>query len=197
MGDRPVIWTAGHSNHTFEKFTELLAEEAIGVVVDVRSYPYSRFASRFNREQLAAGLSAAGIRYLYLGKELGGRPTSNDHYDAEGRAIYGLMAKEPAFRAAIARVLRGAAEHRVALVCAEARPQECHRRLLVGKVLTDRGAVLRHILPAGHVSAETAVEVGATGDQPSLFGEGEEAAWTSARPVSHRRRVTHLNPYLV
>ncbi len=188
MDDRPVIWTAGHSNHTFERFAELLTGEGIAVVVDVRSYPYSRFAPHFNREEMATGLNAAGVKYLYLGTELGGRPTSDDHYDSEGRALYGLMAKEAAFRDAIERVLRGASDHRIALVCAEGRPEECHRRLLVGKVLTDRGAVLRHILPDGQVFEETAVEIG--GDQPSLFGDEGEAAWTSTQSVSHRRRLS-------
>ncbi|MBA3510068.1 MAG: DUF488 domain-containing protein [Thermoleophilaceae bacterium] len=190
MGDRPVIWTAGHSNHAFEEFAALLASETIAVVVDVRSYPYSRFASHFNREEMAAGLNATGVKYLYLGGELGGRPTSDDHYDAEGRALYGLMAEKPAFREAIERVLRGAADHRIALVCTEGTPKECHRRLLVGKVLTDHGAVLRHILPDGHVFEETAVEIDDTGDQPSLFGDEKEAAWTSTQSVSHRRRLS-------
>jgi len=185
---RPVIWTTGHSNHTFERFAELLTGERIAVVVDVRSYPYSRFAPHFNREEMATGLNAAGVKYLYLGTELGGRPTTDDHYDSEGRALYGLMAKEAAFRDAIERVLRGASDHRIALVCAEGRPEECHRRLLVGKVLTDCGAVLRHILPDGQVSEETAVEIG--GDQPSLFGDEGEAPWTSTQSVSHRRRLS-------
>lgn len=190
MGDRPVIWTVGHSNHTFERFVGLLASEAIAVIVDVRSYPYSRFASHFNREEMAARLSAAGVKYLYLGEELGGRPSSDDHYDLEGRALYGLMAEEPAFREAIERVLGGAADQRIALVCAEGRHEECHRRLLVGKVLTEHRALLRHILPDGHIAEETAVQIGGPGDQPSLFRDEEEAAWTSTQSVSHRRRLS-------
>lgn len=190
MGNRRVIWTVGHSNHAFDEFAALLASESISVVVDVRSCPYSRYATHFNREEMAVGLRNAGIKYLFLGEELGGRPTRDEHYDDEGRAIYGLMAEEPGFQRAIARVLEGAADHRIALVCAEGRPEECHRRLFVGKVLTDRGAILRHILPDGEVVEESEVAIGGTCDQPSLFEDEEEAAWTSTQSVSHRRRLS-------
>jgi len=190
MGDRRVIWTVGHSNHAFDELVALLAGESIAVVFDVRSYPYSRYTTHFNREEMAVGLRDAGVKYLFLGEELGGRPTQDDHYDDEGRAVYGLMAEEPGFQEAIARVLEGAADDRIALVCAEGRPEECHRRLLVGKVLTDRGAILRHILPDGEVVEESEVTLGGTRDQPSLFEDEEQVAWTSTQSVSHRRRLS-------
>lgn len=190
MDGAAVIWTVGHSNHALDEFIALLASESISVVVDVRSYPYSRYATHFNRDDMAVGLREAGIKYLFLGEELGGRPTREEHYDDEGRALYALMAEEPAFLEAIKRVLRGATDHRVALMCAEGRPEECHRRLLVGKVLTDRGAILRHIQPDGELVEESEVPIGGARDQPSLFEGEEQPAWTSTRSVSHRRRLS-------
>jgi uncharacterized protein (DUF488 family) len=184
-----VIWTLGHSNHTLQRLTELLAVEGLEVVVDVRSYPYSRIAPQFNREQLEVALREAGRHYLFLGDELGGRPAREEHYDEQGHACYDRMAQQPAFQEAIQRLLRGCREHRVALLCSEGQPQDCHRRLLVGRVLAEHGVQLRHILPSGAVHQEDVVSLDSADGQESLFGE-ETAAWRSTRSVSHRRRLS-------
>ena len=86
MQSSPVIWTIGHSNHTFEHFSELLQTESVEVVVNVRSYPYSRIAPQFNREELGCGSRRGGTRYLFFGEELGGRPSLEEHYDEDGHA---------------------------------------------------------------------------------------------------------------
>src|SRR4051812_4300021 len=148
MAER-VLWTVGHSNHLFETFLGLLAGEQIQFVVDVRSYPYSRHAPQFNCEDMESALKAHGIGYLFLGEELGGRPTREEQYDEDGHALYGPMAAEPVFQSAIGRLVEGSSHYRVALVCSEADPLHCHRRLLVGKVLTEQGVALRHILRDG------------------------------------------------
>ncbi len=182
------IWTIGHSNHSFERFAELLRSERIEFVVDVRSYPYSRIAPQFNRESLDDALGEMGARYLFLGEELGGRPSLDQHYDEQGRARYDLMAQMPAFQAAVQRLLNGCQEHRIALMCSEGQPQECHRRLLVDKVLAERGAQLCHILPSGAIQREDFVSLNSDQGQGSLFGR--EAAWRSIRSVSRRRRLS-------
>jgi uncharacterized protein (DUF488 family) len=183
-----TIWTIGHSNHTFERFAELLRMERIEFVVDVRSYPYSRFAEQFNREHIEVALRNADTRYLFMGDKLGGRPSHDEHYDEQGRALYDRMADQDTFRSAIQRLVRGCREHRVALMCSEAEPRDCHRRLLVGKVLADHGVELRHILADGAVLIEDVVTLGEEDTQESLFGK--EAVWRSTRSVSHRRRLS-------
>jgi uncharacterized protein (DUF488 family) len=188
VGAAPVIWTIGHSNHPFARFAELLQGERIEVVVDVRSYPYSRIAPHFNREELEAALPAAGMRYLFLGQELGGRPAREQDYDEQGHARYDRMAERPEFQQGVQRVVQGCGERRIALLCSEGQPHECHRRLLVGKVLSDRGVLLRHILPNGNVQQEESVSLDSEDAQESLFGE--EAAWRSTRSVSRRRRLS-------
>lgn len=184
-----VIWTIGHSNHTLDRFVGLLKDEGIEFVVDVRSYPYSRVAPQFNREELYAALVRAGLRYLFLGDELGGRPSRDEDYDEQGRALYGRMAQTPQFQAAVERLLSGCRDHRIALLCSEGQPHECHRRLLVGKVLTEREVQLRHILPTGAVQEERSVCLNPSGGQETLFEE-DAAAWRSTRSVSHRRRLS-------
>jgi uncharacterized protein (DUF488 family) len=182
-----VLWTIGHSNHEFGDFVRLLEQQDIGFVVDVRSYPYSRHAPHFNHEELQRRLGSRGGGYLFMGEELGGRPSRDEHYDAEGHALYGEMAREPTFVSAIDRLLYGAKNHRIALVCSEGDPRHCHRRLLVGKVLTDRGAELRHIQRDGEVVVERSVELEPA--SPTLFGKDEQE-WRSTQSVSRRRRLS-------
>ena len=189
MSSPPIVWTVGHSNHEFEDFARLVQGHDIDYLVDVRSYPYSRFAPYFNREELQGAMESRGVRYVFFGLELGGRPQQEDHFDAEGHALYGKMADQPAFAQAIDRVLRGASGHRLALLCSCGEPRDCHRRLLVGKVLCDRGAELRHILGNGSVMVERSVPLIENGDQAALFGD-DEPPWRSAQSVSHRRRLS-------
>jgi uncharacterized protein (DUF488 family) len=187
MPDEPLaIWTVGHSNHPLDTLLDLLRTEQIEVLVDVRSAPYSRYAPHFNREALGPALEEAGLRYLYLGDALGGRPSRAEHYDAEGHALYSAMAEQPDFREAIARLLRGARSHRIALICAEADPTDCHRRLLVGRVLTQQGAELRHITPDRPPQVETEVKLSPSADQAKLFEVGRPE-WRSTRSVSRSR----------
>ena len=187
--DAPGIWTVGHSNHAIEPFLSLLSDNEIQFLVDVRSFPYSRFAPHFNRKALEPVLEAIGVRYLFAGQELGGRPSRAEHYDADGHALYGEMALEPGFQRMVDRLVDGAREHRIALMCSEGQPRECHRRLLVGKVLAERGIELHHILPDGEVCQERVVGLDSHAGQASLLGQ-DGAPWRSTRPVSHRRRLS-------
>lgn len=188
VGVTPVIWTIGHSNHPFARFAELLRSERIDFVVDVRSYPYSRIAPQFNRDELDVALREVGTSYVFLGMELGGRPSREEDYDEDGHARYDRMAEQPAFRAALQRLIESCRERRIALMCSEGQPHECHRRLLVGKVLADQGVQLRHILPSGIIQQEDSVSLDSDDAQESLFGE--ETAWRSTRSVSRRRRLS-------
>src|SRR5947209_3558373 len=100
-----MIYSIGHSNHRLEQFLALLQRHGIKVLADVRSVPYSRHAPAFNRRALEQALPAAGVDYLYLGSELGGRPESLDLYDADGHVNYGRIAGTPAFQAGIQRLV--------------------------------------------------------------------------------------------
>ncbi len=134
-------------------------------------------------------MARRGVRYLFLGEELGGRPTREGHYDAGGHALYGPMSEEESFATAVERLIEGARRYRIALVCSEGDPQDCHRRLLVGKVLSDRGVELRHILPDGTIRTELSVALSDDRAQCSFFAE-EQTPWRSTQSVSHRRRLS-------
>jgi uncharacterized protein (DUF488 family) len=129
----------------------------VTAVADVRSAPVSRFAPHFNKDRLARSLAEQGIAYVFLGKELGGRPERPELF-SDGVADYEKMAKLPLFKAGIDRLLAGAESHRVAIMCAEADPLDCHRCLLVGRALAEAGVDVGHILSSGQVLTHAEIE---------------------------------------
>ncbi len=141
-----TILTVGHSNHELEFFVGLLDAHCVTALADVRSSPYSRFNSQFNRERLAESLKGSGISYVYLGRELGGRSDDRSHYE-RGRIRYDRLSNTARFRDGLERILRGAEDYRIALMCAEKEPLDCHRTLLVGHELDRLGVDVAHKLP--------------------------------------------------
>jgi uncharacterized protein (DUF488 family) len=178
------VFTIGHSNHSAERLAALLKRHRIEVLVDIRSRPYSRHAPQFNASGIEAILSGNGIGYLFLGRELGGRPEEETFYDTKGRVDYALVERSRPFLDGIKRVEREIQSNRVTLLCSEEDPARCHRRLLVGRALEERGFTLRHIRGDGSIQIEGAAD----GGQPVLFPEREASPRKSIRSVSRKRR---------
>ncbi len=150
---QPMVFTVGHSNHAPEVFVNLLVRHGIDEIIDVRSAPYSRYSPQFNYEGIQRVLDDIGIGYTYLGGELGGRPADRACYDADGRVRYDRVVETDPFDDGIRRVIRSADERRIALLCTEKEPLECHRTLLVSRVLHERGVPIAHILADGILEA--------------------------------------------
>lgn len=146
--ERHPVFTIGHSNLEIGKFVALLKEHGIQAIADVRSSPYSQYNPQFNREPLQKSLQEHGIAYVFLGQELGARRSERECY-LEGRADYGLISQTPAFKRGIERVTQGAAKMRVALMCAEKDPIDCHRCILVTPHLRQQGLQVLHLLSDG------------------------------------------------
>ncbi len=147
MTHNPIL-TIGHSSHSMEDFLALLVKHRVTSVADVRSAPYSRFSPHFNRDVLTVALKARDIHYAYLGRELGGRPDDPACYEG-GRIRYERVAQTSGFRDGIVRVVGRAVTRRIALMCAEKEPLDCHRTLLVAPALDDEGVAVAHILAEG------------------------------------------------
>lgn len=179
-----TIWTVGHSKHDISHLVHLLRETGIEAVADIRSQPFSRFSPQFNRHDLKAALLGEGLSYVFLGQELGGRPPEPELYDDEGHVLYGEVAKTERFLSGIDRLLEGAGSLRVAMLCSEEDPTNCHRRLLVTRVLSTRDVEVLHIRGDGAIQLES--ELSSDQEPPSqaaLFGE-ESPAWRSTQSVS-------------
>lgn len=139
----PVL-TIGHSTHSVDAFLGLLRQHGVTAIADVRSVPFSRFNPQFTKAALHRCLRDAGVQYVFLGRELGARPSDPTCYEA-GRVQYARLAATEPFREGIERVIRGAGEYRIALLCAEKEPLDCHRTILVSRVLAERGIPVEHI----------------------------------------------------
>jgi uncharacterized protein (DUF488 family) len=182
-GGQPIL-TIGHSNLTLVDLLARICAERIDTVVDVRSQPVSKYSPHFNRPALAEALKRAGIAYSFMGDLLGGRPDNARYYDADGHVRYDLWAASPEFRKGTAMLLRAAETRRLAMLCSEADPRQCHRHLLIARVLTGEGRLpsqLVHILSDGALLAEDAIP-----RQAGLFGGDDE--WRSPQSVLHKVR---------
>ncbi|GGK44933.1 DUF488 domain-containing protein [Nocardia camponoti] len=148
------ILTIGHSTHDLADLIELLRRHDVTALADVRSVPASRFAPQFNRGSVRSGLRDTGIGYVFLGKELGARTDDTSCY-VDGQVRYRRLARTPEFRGGIGRLMNGARTERIALLCAEAEPLDCHRTVLVARALTERGAAIGHIHADGQLESHT------------------------------------------
>jgi len=129
-----IMYSLGTSNRTWEEFITLLGTSAIEMLIDVRSFPKSKFP-HFNREFLVQSLAEKGFGYYYLGKELGGyRKGGYEAYTQTLEYLVGLELLE-----------RMASRCRSAILCAERLPWRCHRRY-IGRSLKERGWKVVHIL---------------------------------------------------
>lgn len=185
------ILTLGHSNHPLERFLGLLKRFEIQVLVDVRSQPYSRFAPHFDSRALKDAVTGAAVKYLFLGKELGGRPEGPGFYDAEGYVLYWRVAESPLFLEGVQRLENGIQKFRVAMMCSEEDPIGCHRRLLVGRVLKGRGVQVDHVRGDGRLQSEAdleAIEQRKNGNGQTAMFEVAPAPplWRSVHPLLQR-----------
>lgn len=152
-----MLFTLGHSNHSIEKFFDLLAKNGVTAVGDVRSSPYSRFAPQFSREALKQSLRDARVAYTFLGKELGARSDNPACYKA-GKVQYPLLAQQRIFAEGVSRVTEGMQRYKIALMCAEKDPIECHRALLVARHFFQNGVPVAHIHADGSLEPHELLE---------------------------------------
>ena len=141
-----TVLTIGHSTHATPVFIDLLQRHGVSALADIRAVPYSRFNPQFNRETLSDSLDACDIVYGFLGQELGGRSEGPACYEF-GRISYERLSRTHSFQKGLDRLARCANEYRLALMCAEREPLECHRCLLVAPALEARGVSVAHIRP--------------------------------------------------
>lgn len=151
------LYTIGHSNLSTEQFIALLAQHKIEAVADVRSHPYSRYLPHFNYQNLPKKLQSKGIKYVFLGKELGARPNNLNCY-IQGKISYAKIQQTPEFKQGIKRVIQGMNKYRIALMCAEKDPLDCHRSILICQHLRQENIEIKHILQDGSIESHLELE---------------------------------------
>jgi uncharacterized protein (DUF488 family) len=127
------VWSIGHNNLSSEQFVALLRAHAIALVADVRTAPYSRHWPQFNREELARSLKAARIDYVFLGRELGGKPEDPTLRGPNGAPDYDAIEATPLYQEGLAHLAALGRQRRTAFMCSEGEPAHCHRERLVAQ----------------------------------------------------------------
>lgn len=184
----PLLLTLGYGKRTIDDTVRLLEQHGVRFLIDVRSAPWSRYHPDFSQDALEGHVEAHGIAYLYMGAELGGRPDDPDCYDDEGRVDYAACRRRPSFQHGIERLsLAWEQGQRVALLCSESRPQDCHRSKLLGVELIEQGIEVTHLDEDGTPLSQQEVMDRLSGGQLSLFGD--LAGGLATRSRGRYRRV--------
>jgi uncharacterized protein (DUF488 family) len=157
MSQKRELFTIGHSNLSEENFIHHLKRHNITALGDVRSHPYSRYLPHFCRDYLKYLLKKNNIQYVFLGEQLGARPSDEDCY-VEGKAVYEKIANTVAFKQGLERIKIGSEKHKIALMCAEKDPITCHRAILVCQYLRDFDLDIHHILLNGELESHSQLE---------------------------------------
>lgn len=153
------IYTIGHSIQSVDEFVEKLKRHGITCVCDVRSTPYSQYATDYNAESIRKTLRENGIAYVYLGREFGARRTDRSLYDEDGRLNFERTAQSTLFQSGVQRVRDGMEKgFTIALMCTEKRPEDCHRCIMVGHALSNLDFDVENILEDGSLKSQAEVD---------------------------------------
>ena len=163
------VYTIGYGGRSIEQLIELLNRYEIEFLIDVRSQPYSRFHQQFSKDALENTLKQRRIGYIFMGDTLGGRPKDESCY-LDGRVDYSKVREKDFFQQGINRLFSAWEKQiRFALMCAEVKPQECHRSKLIGNTLCHQNIEVAHIDEMGELKMQYEVNKLLLDDQLSLF----------------------------
>lgn len=169
-----TVYTVGYSGYhqDVKRFVSDLRAHGIGVVVDVRTSPYSKYAPEYNREDLQLTLKANGLKYVFMGDELGARPSDRSCY-SNGAVDYDKIIAAPFFQHGLDRIQEGIAKGlAITLLCAEKDPINCHRNVLVAHALSKRGVEIKHLIQLA--DGEPAVAEDREDTESRLFEECDQ-----------------------
>jgi len=152
-----LIYSIGYSSYAISDFVKAIVAYGIDVIADVRSQPYSRYKPEYNRENLKQTLKQNGIAYVFLGDQCGARIQAPECY-VNGKVSFELVKRNKDFQTGLQRLRKGMQTHRIAIMCAERDPINCHRAILICRNLRAHDVVINHIVDNGllenHVDTE-------------------------------------------
>ena len=153
-----TIYTIGHSVHKADYFINLLKKHDIDLVLDVRSSPFSKHASQFNREIIQKELERNGIHYKFVGNTFGARQKDSSLYSDEGILDFDKVKKTDKFKECVEKVIEYINRANIVLMCSEKDPIDCHRSILLSKAFFDEDINIKHILENGEVETQLGLE---------------------------------------
>ena len=165
------IYTIGYGSRSIAELIEVLHAHKITYLIDVRSAPYSRYKPEFSKAPLANQLEQHGIRYVFMGDTLGGRPDDETCY-VNGKVDYEKVKATESYQRGIQRLHAAFSQQQsVVLMCSEGKPEECHRCKLIGATLTNENITVVHIDENDEQMTQAQVVERLTGGQLSMFDE--------------------------
>ena len=153
------IYTIGHSNYSLERLIYMLKYYDIDTVVDIRGIPYSKYNVQFNKDKIQKALTQAGFIYVYMEEEFAANRSLKISYTGEGYADFERVVNESSFLKGIDRLKNGINKgYRIVLLGAMQDPIRCHRSILVGRYLRDKGFNVKHILDDYSIGTQEDIE---------------------------------------
>lgn len=178
--EEKYIFTIGHGGRSIAEFFSLLNKYEIQYLIDVRSSPYSKYFPHFNQQNLDVVSKKYGVKYIFMGDTLGGRPKDPSCYssekDKEGRSqvLYNEIKKKDFFINALERLVTANNKGiRIACMCSELNPCDCHRSKLIGEALfLEKNIISHHIDEKGGLKTQNDVigEITKGKNTKDLFG---------------------------
>ena len=149
------IFTIGHSNRQWNEFTCLLEDNHVTTIVDVRRFPGSKSFPQFNKENMAKELLAKNMGYKHIEK-LGGRRKEiakastydNGGWQNKSFRSYADYMPTISFKEGIKQLLllMEKCNDPLAIMCSEAVPWRCHRRLIADYLVMVEGISVCNII---------------------------------------------------
>ena len=187
MGQIP-IFTIGYGAREIADFTAVLQANEIAFLIDVRSKPYSRYKPDFSKQALERHLNENNIRYVFMGDTLGGMPDDPDCYDKDGKVVYEWVAQKDFYQDGIGRLQTAYQQGlRVAIMCSEGKPENCHRSKLISKTLLAQNIPVTHIDEKDQLISQKGIAA------PSELKVPDEPEWLD--DFSQFEAETLLNEY--
>jgi uncharacterized protein (DUF488 family) len=158
QGKSTTLYSIGHGNKKIEDFINELKSYGISYLLDVRSKPYSKWNPQYNQAALQLELSQNEISYVFIGDKLGGLPEDRSCYDGNGKVVYDWVKEKDFFKKGLDRLKTANNKQiRLAIMCSESKPEECHRSKLIGQELLKCDISLKHILGVGKIASQQSV----------------------------------------
>jgi uncharacterized protein (DUF488 family) len=153
-----TLYSIGHGNKDVKDFIEELKSFNIHYLLDIRSKPYSKWNPQFNQSALEMELKNNGITYVFVGDSLGGLPDDRSCYDYSGKVIYELIKEKDFFKKGLERLtIANEKKIKLAIMCSESNPEECHRSKLIGQELLKKNISLKHIISKIKIKSQETV----------------------------------------
>jgi uncharacterized protein (DUF488 family) len=177
-----TLFSIGHGNKEIEDFIAELKSFGIDYLLDIRSKPYSKWSPQFNQKSLEFELKKHGITYVFVGDSLGGLPDDSSCYDFDGRVVYDVIKEKDFFKDGLKRLMSANNKNiRLAIMCSESKPEECHRSKLIGQELLKKDISLKHIISDKVVKSQQMVMNELTKGKGTLDLFGSEKDFTSRK----------------